>query len=118
MPVKKILVADDEKEVAQIIQEYFTRRGFLVDAAFDGEKAIELIKADGYDIVFLDEDMPGLTGLEIAEYVKRAHPQVRVVIISGYPGISERLVKAAGVDVFLEKPVDLKRIEAVIAHFA
>ena len=67
----RILIADDEKEVVEIMRNFLTKKGFSVDIAFDGKKALESIKANHYDLVFLDESMPELTGLEVVEDIRK-----------------------------------------------
>jgi YesN/AraC family two-component response regulator len=70
---------------------------------------LELIKKNKYDMVFLDEDMPELTGLEISEYVRHNNINTKTIILSGYEEIEEKFCKRVGADEYLCKPVDYKK---------
>ncbi len=113
----RILIADDEKEVVEIMRNFLSKRGLFVDIAFDGKKALESIKANHYDLVFLDENMPELTGLEVVEHVKRNKLNHKIVMITGYPEIREDFARALGVDDYIEKPIDLQKIAEVVNRY-
>ena len=79
----KILVADDEIEIVNILKKFLEHKGFEVDTALDGKVALELIKSRLYSIIFLDVNMPGLDGLDTtrrlrAEGLNRATPVIAV----------------------------------------
>lgn len=113
---KKILVVDDEKECCVFIQDYLTKRGYLVDVAYDGLAARDLLydEKNRYDCIFFDCNMPELTGMELVGVINKKNPGARKVMISGYEGINEKFAKDIGVDIFLTKPIALKEIERVI----
>ena len=113
----RILIADDEKEVVEIMRNFLTKKGFSVDIAFDGKKALESIKANHYDLVFLDESMPELTGLEVVEDIRKNNLSHKIIMITGYPEIKEEFARVVGVDDYIEKPIDLKTIEKVINKY-
>jgi DNA-binding response OmpR family regulator len=113
----RILIADDEREVVEIMKKFLSRRGFSVDIAFDGKNALESIKANHYDLIFLDENMPELTGLEIVEDVRKNGFAQKIVMITGYPEIREDFAKLIGVDDYIEKPINLQRIEEVVNKY-
>lgn len=110
----KILIADDEKEIVEAIKEFLIKKEYSVDIALDGKKALDLIKIKDYDLILLDENMPELTGLEIVEYIKNLHLKSKIIMLTGYPAIKEDFAKIIGVDEYLEKPIDLKKIEEAI----
>ena len=113
----KILIADDEKEFVDFLKGVLIERGHEADTAYDGEEALELIKKNRYDILFLDHNMPGLTGLEIAEYVKENKIKSKTVIVTGYDPMSEKFARAVGADEYLEKPVAMKDVEAILKRY-
>lgn len=113
----KILVVDDEEKIVSQLKKFLEKKGHSVDIAIEGDKALSLIKEDGYDIVFLDENMPGLTGLELVEYIKKNNVKVKTVILTGYPVMTESFSKDVGADEYLEKPVDLKKIEEIVNKY-
>ena len=113
----KILIADDEKRIVDLLREFLEKKGHSVDVVFDGKKALELIKETGFDIVFLDENMPELTGLEIVKYIKQNNFKIKSVILTGYPCINEEFSEIVGADEYLEKPVDLSKIEEIVNKY-
>lgn len=113
----KIIIADDEKEFVDFLKGVLIEKGHKIDVAYDGAKAMELIKKNKYDILFLDQNMPEVTGLEIVEYVKRNNIKSKTVIITGYEPMSEKFAKAIGADDYLEKPVSMEQIEIVLKRF-
>lgn len=101
---KNILIADDDKDLVEIVRKFLTDKGHRVDSVYDGDRALDLIKSTRYDIIFVDFNMPGLTGLELAKYVKANKLETKTVFFTGYPAISEPIAKYAGVDEYIEKP--------------
>ena len=114
----KILICEDEIEVVNILKRFLKYKGFDADYALDGKAALELIKSGNYGIVFLDINMPELTGIEILKYMKENHNKAKVIILTGYPGLTRDLCISLGADRYLEKPVDLKVIGEIIDKYA
>ncbi|MBU0635234.1 MAG: response regulator [Candidatus Omnitrophica bacterium] len=110
----KILIVDDDGLIVDLLQQYLKKNNYDIDTAFDGKHGLELLKERSYDIVFLDQEMPELTGLEIIEHVKQNNIKVKTVILSGYEEINEKFCKAVGADAYLRKPVELEEIGKVI----
>ena len=113
-----ILIADDEKEIVELLKDRFIAKGHLVNTACDGKKALELIKSDIYDLIFLDHNMPGLTGLELLRYIKENNLKPKVAIITGYEEIDEFFMKGRGADEYLTKPLKMKDIDDIIAKYS
>ena len=77
-----ILWADDEIDLLKPHVLFLRERGYAVDTVNNGLEAVEKVDEKDYDIVLLDENMPGLTGLETLDKIKRSHPSVPVVMIT------------------------------------
>jgi len=116
MPVKRILVVDDEKECCQFFKQYLTKRGYSVDTAYDGLAAKDLLDKHTYDCIFFDCNMPELTGIELIKAIEEKNPEAKKVMISGYDLINEGFAKDAGVDIFLRKPFSLETIKEVVEN--
>lgn len=112
----KILIADDEKDFIDFLKGFLNEKGHFADVAYDGKEALELIKINYYDMLFLDHNMPELTGLEIVEYVKEHKIKAKTVIVTGYEPMSERFARAVGADYYMEKPVSLKALNDILKH--
>lgn len=111
----RILVVDDEK----VIRDFFKRVLSLLNAevfeAEDGLRAVELARADSYDVFFLDVRMPGIDGLETFRQIRRIHPQARVVMMTGY-AVDDILKQAQdeGASQIIRKPFDITELKVII----
>lgn len=113
-----ILIVDDEKEFVEFLKERLTIKGHSVDFAYDGKKALDLIKSNHYDLIFSDHNMPELTGLELVKYLKENKINSKIVMITGYPEIDEFFMKGVGADDYLNKPVKIQDVEALIEKYS
>lgn len=110
-----ILIADDENDVCELIRDYFVGKGYGVDVAHDGEEAMQFLRQNQhYSVTILDENMPGKTGLEIVKHIKVAKLPIKTILLTAYPEVDEWFSKRVGVDVYLQKPVDLEKIEEIV----
>jgi len=113
----KILIADDEAQIVEVLKKFFKGKGLLVDCAPDGKEALRLIKEKDYDIAFLDVSMPGLNGLELLRHIKDNKIKTKVILLTAYPDLNEEFCKTLRADEYLRKPIDLKAIGAVIEKY-
>lgn len=113
----RILIADDETEFIEMLKERLRYKNVEMDFAYDGKQALGLIKLNHYDLVFLDHNMPEMTGLELVRYIKENNIDSRTVMITGYPAIRGFFAKAIGTDEYLTKPVNLKDIDDIIEKY-
>ncbi len=108
-----ILLVDDEISILEVAREHFQDLGYDVLIAQDGHEAVDIIekKDVSIDCCFTDINMPGMDGLELAEYLRSHDNTVPVVIMTGYPSLDNtlRTLKNGVVD-FLIKPVDLNQM--------
>lgn len=111
-PSEKILFVDDEENILNVAREYFNIKGYDVFTASNGLEAIEVLKNEAIDCCFTDINMPGMDGLELAEYIYNSDNTLPVVIMTGYPSLDNtiRTLKNGVVD-FLIKPVSLNQID-------
>lgn len=107
----QILWTDDEIDLLRPHILFLEEKGYAVDTANNGADAIELVKANSYDLIFLDENMPGLSGLETLPELKRISPDVPVVMITKNEE-EDIMDEAIGskIDDYLIKPVNPKQI--------
>jgi DNA-binding response OmpR family regulator len=80
---RRILVTDDDPILCGIIAAALEDDGFVVDMAFDGEKAWEILVHRHYDLLVTDNEMPRLTGMELVERVRNAGLGLPVIVASG-----------------------------------
>lgn len=79
---KKILWIDDEIDLLRPHLTLLEQKGYHVDTVTNGEDAIEMVKGKEYDLIFLDEMMPGIGGLQTLSYIKEAKPSIPVVMVT------------------------------------
>lgn len=106
-----ILWADDEIELLKPHVLFLTEKGYTVETANSGDVAAEMVLKNNYDIVFLDENMPGLSGLETLSKIKSSKPQLPVVMIT--KSEEEQIMEDAigsKISDYLIKPVNPKQI--------
>ncbi len=82
MPTKKILWVDDEIELLKSHVIFLTEKGYEVETVTNGEDAIDEVKNSNYDLIFLDEMMPGMGGLETLAEIKEINPHIPVVMVT------------------------------------
>jgi len=112
-----ILHAEDNKPVAQLVQDALAEEEMFVDSLNDGTKALEAIKSDTrYDVIIVDNELPGLSGLELVLRARSlAHRrQTPIIMLSGDD--CEREAWRAGVDAFLRKPKGVEKVASTIAR--
>ena len=101
----KILLVEDDIELAQWIAEYLTARGFKVTTCHRGDDAVELIKTLNPDIVLLDGMLPGLDGLDVCKTVRPDFINPIIMITARDEEIDEVLGLEMGADDYITKPV-------------
>jgi len=115
---KRVLVADDEEIVRELVAEALTQAGMEVDTAVSGEDALEMFhqRSGVYDVVILDQVMTGITGAETLRRMRRVRPGLKAVIGTGYDPGEElaSLDESGGVKIVL-KPFSVDRIISTVA---
>lgn len=106
-----ILWTDDEIELLRPHMIFLREKGYLVDTASNGSDALDLVRKNFYDIIFLDENMPGLSGLETLALIKKIQPDIPVIMItkSEEESIMDEAIGSKIAD-YLIKPVNPKQI--------
>ena len=105
----RLLIVDDEKLVRSAIRKVLTRRGFVVDEAPDGSEGLARVREaiEPYQGVLLDLSMPGISGERVLEQLRLTHPDLPVVILSGFV---EDPTKVASANAVLHKPLTSKML--------
>lgn len=88
-----ILIVDDDQAICSLFQDTIEAVGYSVTTANEPEKGLDLIKANDYDLVFLDLMMPGMDGAELLAQIRKSRPNLPVTVITGYPD-SELMMRA------------------------
>ena len=107
----KLLLVDDEEDFRRATATALSRRGFTVTDAANGDEALEAIKHELPDVVILDLKMPGKSGIETLQEIRRIDADLPVIILTGH-GDLEAAMAGIKLDIidFLQKPVDMDRL--------
>ena len=112
----RVLVVDDEVDLAEVIAEEIASAGFSVAIANDGHEALKLIEAGGIAFVLSDIKMPRGNGIELLEQVRKLGADAPVmVMMTGYAALSESSLKAMGARKLLQKPPRMDQLLQLIS---
>ncbi|MCD4721450.1 MAG: response regulator [Desulfobacula sp.] len=115
MDTFNFLLVDDEKPFIETLAQRLRQRGFTVDCAFSGVEALSQLENDKtIDVVVIDMKMPGLDGIETVKKLKKKHPLVEVIMLTGHSTILSAVeaIKFGAFD-YLTKPCDLNHLISV-----
>ncbi len=117
-----VLVVDDDREITQLLDTYFTRNQFLVSTAQNGEQMLAKLGASRIDLVILDIMMPGDDGFTLCKRV-RAHSDVPIIMLTAGSDETDRIIGLElGADDYMTKPFNprelLARVKAVLRRVA
>jgi len=115
MKKESILVVEDEDIMRESLVDWFASEDHRVDAAGDGEKALQDFNLQDYDVMIVDLKLPGRDGLSVLSQVRVKNPKTRVIIITAYPSVDTAVeaMRKGAVD-YLAKPFDLERLQTSI----
>lgn len=111
----KILLADDEEALRELLREQLSAQGYAIDEAQDGVEAVEKLQQNSYHLAILDINMPRKNGLDVLRHIREQNLPVRVIMLTGRLGFSvgsESML--LGADEYITKPFDLDYLEMAI----
>ena len=111
----RILIAEDEKDLNQIITNRLKSEHYSVDSCFDGQEALEYLESAEYDAVVLDIMMPVLDGLSVLKKMRRRNDSTPVILLTAKDSIEDRVAGLdAGANDYLVKPFAFEELLARI----
>ncbi|GAG30648.1 unnamed protein product [marine sediment metagenome] len=110
-PEINILVVDDEIEIQHLFRKLLSRNGCRVRTTGSGEKALEMVKKQAFDVIFLDVRLPGFSGHQTLRGIRGIRPDTRLIMMSGLP-IEQRVrgVFCEESQGFIYKPFKIREI--------
>ncbi len=103
---ERVLVVDDESVIRTLFRDLLGKELEVV-AVGSAEEAVQALEAGFFDLVLVDKNLPGLSGLELAEHAKRRWPKVKVMLMTGYPSlVTAQQAHELGLVDYLIKPFD------------
>lgn len=114
---KKILIADDDRSILEVLKIVLDRAGYRTEALLNGKKLFNNPPTES-DLILLDIRMSGVDGLIICRHLKSMEStrEIPIVMISAVPDL-ENLAKEAGADGFLEKPFNMKQLLEMVKKY-
>ena len=106
----KVLLVDDEQEFIETLSERLKMRDLDAKMALDGEQALESVQDDEPDVMLLDLKMPGMDGMEVLSQVKKAFPNVQVVMLTGHGSDTDYAIGANEAAFYLPKPLKIDEL--------
>jgi DNA-binding NtrC family response regulator len=110
-----VLLVDDEVPFVETMTKRLSKRELMVLPAYSGREALEKLEKHGVDVVILDVKMPGMDGIETLREIKRAHPLVEVIMLTGHATV-ETAVEGMRLGAFdyLMKPCEIEELLAKV----
>lgn len=107
----KVLLVDDEEAFVNTLAQRLKMRELNVNTVYDGEQALATVKSEEPDVMVLDLKMPGLHGMDVLKEIRKAYPNMQVIILTGHgtEKDEEEARRLGGFD-FLRKPADIETL--------
>ena len=115
----RVLFVDDEEELVSTMVRRLTMRGIDAEYVLNGEKALKAVHDKDFDLVIMDLNIAGMTGLELMKRIKRNNQNIKFIFLTGYGFYNKEMpeIKAGASDCLL-KPINIealiKRMEEVV----
>lgn len=110
----RILVVEDNTDIASLLIDFFTDKGHIADYAADGLTGLHLVTVNEYDVILLDLALPGIDGIDLCQKLrKELHSRTPILMLTARDSLDEKLIGFdAGADDYLVKPFDLLEVYA------
>jgi CheY-like chemotaxis protein len=116
----RIMLVDDEDQVVQVTGEILQSLGYNIVGRTSSEEALKLFSSSphDFDMVITDLTMPGFTGLELSERLKKVRPDIPIILFTGYSDqISKDAAIEAGINEYCMKPISMRELSTVVGRF-
>jgi DNA-binding response OmpR family regulator len=113
--VTKLLLVEDDREIAGMVNAWLASQRYDVDTAYDGDTGLEYLLINEYDVVILDWELPGKTGVEIIKAFRDKKGLTPIIMLTAKGAVAEKEIGLdAGADDYLAKPFSLAELSARI----
>jgi DNA-binding response OmpR family regulator len=107
----KILLVEDNEDISNTVRTYLTFEHYTVETMADGVEARSLLKSFAYDLIILDWQLPGMSGVEICKEYRSQKGKTPVLMLTGKSSITDKLEGLdSGADDYLTKPFDMREL--------
>lgn len=116
--MKKVLVVDDTKNIRMLLEKTMQMEGFAVETASTGSEGLDKIRANSYDLIFLDIKLPEVSGTEVLRKIRAENINTPVIIITAYPTVKNAVdCVQLGAITYLQKPFTADRLKNILSQF-
>ena len=114
----RILVVDDDPDIRQLFQDCLQAKGYRVQSAVDGVRALEAVRAETFDGMILDIGVPSMDGMDVLRQIRRWDQQIPIVMVTA-SGSKEMAVRAIGMgaQAYVLKPFDVDELQRVADYW-
>jgi len=114
----RILLAEDEPKLSQVVQEELTRQGYAADVAYDGSIAEKMFKQHNYSLVLLDINLPYKNGLALCKEFREINSKVPIIMLTALGELKDKMdAFNLGADDYIVKPFEFDELSARIKVF-
>ena len=109
----RLLLVEDNPQLAELVQEGLTRQGFAIDRAGSLKEAVAARGAASYDLILLDLGLPDGDGMTLVRQLRQGHDSIPILILTARGGLNDRLIGLdSGADDYLVKPFEIAELAA------
>jgi len=113
----RLLVVDDDRTIQALFREVFAPMGIEVATADSGEEALQMLERGGFQVMFLDLNLPGITGVDLCQRIRKDYPFACIHAITGYASLFEFAdCRAAGFDDYFTKPFHVTAVVKAVTE--
>ena len=121
LPVSRgrVLVVDDDPAIRTFLTDFLEQLNFLVRAVPNGATALDVFHTEPFDLILVDLQMPGMTGLEVAAEIRKTAPHIPIALMTGtYNTLDHEAIIQAGINHTFAKPFNLDDLSLWLSSLA
>ncbi len=109
--MQKLLIADDDNEIRELLEFDLSHSGYIVDSAKDGEEALQKALENNYDLILLDVMMPKMNGFDVCQNIRSSKPNIPILMLTAKGTINDKTQGFnSGADDYIVKPFDIQEV--------
>lgn len=111
----KILITEDNEDLAELLANLFRKKGYFTITTKTGEEAIEKAKEQYFNVALIDIKLPGISGLEVLDMVKKRHPETAAILMTGYATLENAIAATnKGANAYITKPISFRELGKLV----